>query len=592
MSNHVLGGEIELLIKPAMVCKRPGKALNPINMRFALLSRIFFCFISIVSFLRVEVTAGTQQSRSGLVVADSELASQAGMEMLKVGGNAIDAAIATALALSVVDQASSGLGGGGFMVIYRAKDKKSFALDFRETAPAASRRELYVKDGKPVAAASLTGPLAVAVPGAAAGLIEAHKKFGSLPLAVLTAPAIKLASDGFPLDATLRVGIERGASHMKRYADLGRVYMPNGEVPKEGEPIRQPQLAATLKALAQQGSEVFYRGWIAEAIVELVKKEGGVMTLDDLKNYQAMWREPLIGSYRGRTVITMPPPSSGGVAMLQMLNVVEGYRFAEFKHNSAPYLHLLAESMKHAFADRAEHLGDPDFIHVPIRKLIDKSYATWVRGRIVRGKTFAPTYYGYYNYNGEKGSTTHFSVIDREGNAVACTQTVNTRFGSKLLVPKAGIVLNNEIDDFAIHGETANAYGLIGNQANSLQPNKRPLSSMSPTIVLNNRRPEIVVGASGGPRIINATLQTILNILEFKMPVATAVESARIHHQWMPDRIGVEAGVAAEARKDLEIRGHALRTQSALGVVQAITWDGVTMKGAADSRKIERARAE
>jgi gamma-glutamyltranspeptidase/glutathione hydrolase len=561
-------------------------------MRFSLRSRVFFCFVFVVSFVAADVAARTQQSRSGLVMADSELASQAGMEILKRGGNAVDAAIATALALSVVDQASSGLGGGGFMMIYRAKDKKSFALDFRETAPAASRRELYMKDGKPVAAASLTGPLAVGVPGEAAGLIEAHKKFGTLPMAVLAAPAIKLAADGFPLDASLRIAIERGASNMKRYADLGRIYMPNGEVPKEGEPIRQPQLATTLKALAQQGGEVFYRGWIAEAIVDMVKKEGGVMTLDDLKNYQAVWREPLVGSYRGRTVVTMPPPSSGGVALLQMLNILEGYKFDKFKHNSAPYLHLLGESMKHAFADRAEHLGDSDFVHVPIRKLTDKSYATWVRGRITPDTTHAPTYYGYYNYNGEKGSTTHFSVIDRDGNAVACTQTVNTRFGSKLLVAKAGIVLNNEIDDFAIHGETGNVYGLIGNQANSLQPNKRPLSSMSPTIVLSHGRPEIVVGASGGPRIINATLQTILNILEFKMPVATAVESARIHHQWMPDRMGVEAGVAAEPKKDLERRGHVLRTQSALGVVQAITWDGATMNGAADPRKVERARTE
>ena len=224
--------------------------------------------------------------------------------------------------------------------------------------------------------------------------------------------------------------------------------------------------------------------------------------------------------------------------------------------------------------------------------IVAELFSAWVRGRISTDKTYAPVFYGYYNYNGEKGSTTHFSVIDRHGNAVACTQTVNTRFGSKLLVPKAGIVLNNEIDDFAIHGETGNVYGLLGNQANSLQPNKRPLSSMSPTIILNGARPEIVVGASGGPRIINATFQTILNLLEFKMPVSAAVESARIHHQWMPDRMSVEAGVGAEPMKGLEKRGHVLRTQSALGVVQAITWDGVTMSGAADSRKIERARTE
>ena len=561
-------------------------------MRSFLRSRIFFCFFTLVCFIPADVPARSQQATAGLVVADSELASQAGMTILKSGGNAVDAAIATALALSVVDQASSGLGGGGFMVIYRAKDKKSFALDFRETAPAASRRDLYLKDDKPVPAASLTGPLAVGVPGEVAGLIEAHKKFGSVPLSVLAAPAVKLAADGFPLDATLRVAIERGVNNLKRFVDLGRIYMPNGEVPKEGELIRQPRLAATIKAIAQQGREVFYRGWIAEAIVDMVKKEGGVMTLDDLKKYQAVWREPLIGSYRGRTVITMPPPSSGGVALLQMLNIVEGYKLDEFKHNSAPYLHVLAEAMKHAFADRAEHLGDPDFVHVPIRKLTDKSYAAWVRGRISSDKTHEPTYYGYYNYNGEKGSTTHFSVIDREGNAVACTQTVNTRFGSKLLVPTVGIVLNNEIDDFAIHGDIGNVYGLIGNQANALQPNKRPLSSMAPTIIINAGRPSIVVGASGGPRIINATFQTILNLLEFKMPVGAAVESARIHHQWMPDRMGVEAEIAAEPKKELEKLGHSLRTQSALGVVQAITWDGVTMTGAADSRKTERARSE
>jgi len=561
-------------------------------MRFLLRSKIYFCLLLILSFGAVNVAARSQHSTSGLVVADSELASQAGMEILKRGGNAVDAAIATALALSVVDQASSGLGGGGFMVIYRANEKKSFALDFRETAPAASRRELYLKDGKPVPAASLTGPLAVGVPGEVAGLMEAHKKFGTLPLAVLTAPAIKLATEGFPLDAALRVAIQRAADHMKRFPDLAHIYMPNGAVPEEGQLLRQPQLASTLKAIARQGSAVFYRGWMAEAIVDRVRKEGGVMTLDDLKNYKAVWREPLVGSYRGRTVITMPPPSSGGVALLQMLNVAEGYKFDQFKHNSGPYLHLLAETMKHAFADRAEFLGDPDFVHVPIRKLTDKTYAKWVRSRISRDKTHEPTYYGYYQYYGEKGSTTHFSVIDRDGNAVACTQTVNTRFGSKLLVPKLGIVLNNEIDDFAIHGANGNVYGLIGNRANSLQPNKRPLSSMSPTIILKGGRPEIVVGASGGPRIINATFQTIMNLLEFNMPVGDAVESARIHHQWLPDRLSVEAGIGAEAKKELENLGHALRTQRALGVVQAITWNGAKMDGAADSRKTERARTE
>ena len=275
-----------------------------------------------------------------------------------------------------------------------------------------------------------------------------------------------------------------------------------------------------------------------------------------------------------------------------MLNVLEGYKLDEYKHNSASYLHLLTEAMKHAFADRAAHLGDPDFVHVPIRKLTAKSYAAWSRGRIALETTRPANFYGYYSYEAEKGGTSHFSVIDRFGNAVACTQSVNTRFGSKLLSGPTGIVLNNEIDDFAIHPETGNSYGLIGNQANSIQPKKRPLSSMSPTIILNGNRPELVVGASGGPRIISATLQTILNRLDFKMPVDQAVNSPRIHHQWIPDRLSVEAGLDGELKKTLAQRGHVVREQSALGVVQAISWDGTTMSGAADPRKVERARSE
>jgi gamma-glutamyltranspeptidase/glutathione hydrolase len=554
--------------------------------------RTVLCFFIFFAFFQSEARGRTLQSSAGLVVADSEQASKAGMAILERGGNAIDAAIATAFALSVVDQASSGLGGGGFMVLYRAKDKKAFALDFRETAPQASRRELYIKDGKAVPSLSLTGALAVAVPGEVAGLEEARKRFGTLSLAILAAPAIKLAAEGFVVDPALRAAIERQQSNMKRFPDLGRIYMPRGEVPKDGDMIRQPQLAETLKAIAEKGSDVFYRGWIAEAIVEVIKKDGGLMTLDDLKEYRALWREPLVGSYRGRTVITMPPPSSGGVAILEMLNVLEGYKLDQFQHNSAAYLHLIAETMKHAFADRAQFLGDPDFVHVPVRKLTAKSYAEWIRARISPDKTGQPTFYGYYNYNAEKGGTTHFSVVDRFGNAVACTQSVNTRFGSKLVVPRTGIVLNNEMDDFALHSEVGNVYGLVGNEANSLQPRKRPLSSMSPTIVLHGNRPELVIGAAGGPRIINATLQTILNIVDFRMPVKAAVEAERIHHQWLPDRLTVEAKIASDQRKALEQRGHALREQGALGVVQAITVNGAAASGAADPRKTERARTE
>jgi gamma-glutamyltranspeptidase/glutathione hydrolase len=545
-----------------------------------------FLFIFVGSY-----PCDAQRASGGLVVSDSEWASKAGMEMLDRGGNAVDAAIATAFALAVVDQASSGLGGGGFMIVYNAKDQRAHALDFRETAPEAARPDLYLKDGKPAPGLSLTGALAVAVPGEAAGLLAATKRFGSLPLALLMAPAIRLAFEGFPLDASLRYAIERQLPNMKKFRNLGRVFLVKDEVPGEGEMIRQPELGQTLKAIASQGAEVFYEGWIAQAIVETIKKEGGALTLGDLRSYKPVWREPLIGNYRKRTVITMPPPSSGGVALIEMLNMLEGYPLDRLSHNSATYLHLITEIMKHAFADRAQYLGDPDFVKAPISMLISKDYATQLRERISPVKTNPPKYYGSVNFKEERGGTTHFSVLDRFGNAVACTLSVNTRFGSKILVPRTGIVLNNEMDDFAIH-PGGNVYGLVGNEANSLQPRKRPLSSMTPTIILQGERPELIVGAAGGPRIINATLQTIVNVLDFRMPVKEAVEASRVHHQWLPDELNVEARLPPETKRSLERRGHAVKERNALGVVQAILAKRLKVAGAADSRKQDRGRSE
>ena len=533
-----------------------------------------------------------QRTLSGMVVADSELATRAGTEILNRGGNAVDAAIATAFVLAVVDQASSGLGGGGFMVIYNAKDHRAHALDFRETAPEAARTELYVKGGKPFPSLSLTGALAVAVPGEVAGLMEAMKRFGTMPPQVLIAPAIRYASEGFPLDAALRFAIERQRSTMKRFPDLARVFLAKDEVPAEGELIRQPELGETLKAIASQGAEVFYQGWIAQAIAETVKKESGVLTLDDLKSYKPVWREPLIGHYRKRTVITMPPPSSGGIALIEMLNVLEGHQLNQLQYNSATYLHLLAETMKHAFADRAQYLGDPDFVKAPVSTLTSADYAAWIRGRISSAKTHPAKYYGLVNFKGEQGGTTHFSVLDRFGNAVACTLSVNTRFGSKMLVPRPGIVLNNTMDDFSIHPNSGNIYGLIGNEANSLQPKKRPLSSMTPTIILRGDRPELIVGAAGGPRIISATLQTILNVLDFNLSAKEAVESPRIHHQWIPEDLMVEATLAPETKKSLERRGHAVRERGTVGVVQAILVKRSKVTGAPDPRKTERGLPE
>jgi gamma-glutamyltranspeptidase/glutathione hydrolase len=557
------------------------------------LVRVKLLVVSVFLFTvcRAPDAGWAQREAAGLVVSDSGLATSAGMEMLKRGGNAVDAAVATAFALAVVDQASSGLGGGGFMVIYHAKDRRAHALDFRETAPEGARAEQYARNGKPARELSVTGALAVAVPGEVAGLLQALKRFGTLPLQVVLAPAIRYATDGFPLDATLRYAIDRQQGAMKKFPDLARVYMPKGEVPAEGETIRQPELGDTLRAVASQGAEIFYQGWIAEAIVETVKKNGGALTVEDLKNYKAVWREPLLGSYRKRTVIAMPPPSSGGVAILQMLNVLEGHQINKLPHNSATYLHLLTEVLKHAFADRAQYLGDPDFVTAPIARLISKDYSAWIRSRISPAKTQPTKFYGLVHFKPEKGGTTHFSVIDRNGNAVACTMSVNTRFGSKLLAAKAGIVLNNEMDDFSIYS-AGNVYGLVGNEANSLQPKKRPLSSMSPTIILRGDRPELIVGGAGGPRIISATLQTILNVIDYRMPVDKAVDAPRIHHQWLPERLEVENDLAQETRNSLERRGHGLRETRVVGVVQAIVAGRGRVTGAVDPRKVDRARSE
>lgn len=533
-----------------------------------------------------------QQGGQGTVVSDNELATRAGMEILKRGGNAMDAAVATAFALGVADPASSGIGGGGFMVVYQTKEKKAHAVDFRETAPLAARKDLYMKGGRPAPALSLTGPLAVAVPGEVAGLTEALRRFGSLPLPTVMAPAVRYASEGVPVSPHLRHALERQLAAIRKFPDLARVLLVKDEPPAEGEKIRQPELAETLKAVAEQGSQVFYQGWIAQAIVDALKKEGGVLTLEDLKNYKPIWREPIIGSYRKRPVITMPPPSSGGIVLIQMLNVLEGYQLNSFPHNSATHLHLLTETMKHSFADRAQYMGDPDFVQIPIEKLTSKEYAASIRSRISSVRTYGPKFYGFAASKPERGGTTHFGVLDRFGNAVSGSLTINTLFGSKVLIPGTGIILNNEMDDFSIEPSSPNVYGLIGTEANSVQPKKRPLSSMTPTIILQDDRPVLIVGASGGPRIITATLQTILNVLDFRLPLKKAIVSPRIHHQWIPNELALEGEVPPNTRKSLERRGHVVKEKSSLGVVQAILVQRARIDAGADPRKEEKARGE
>ncbi len=511
------------------------------------------------------------------------------MEILEQGGNAVDAAVATAFALGVVGPASSGLGGGGFMVIYTAKEKKAHALDFREKAPKAVRADLYNRKGRLVPELSRRGALAVAVPGEVAGLTEALKRFGSLPLETVISPAIRYATEGFPVRPQLLKAIEQHLSTIRKLPNFSRLFLKSdGSMYKKRELIRQPELGETLKAIAREGSRVFYEGWIAQAIVGQLKKAGGILTFEDLKEYKPVWREPILGTYRDRTVITMPPPSSGGIALVQMLNVLEGYQLRQFSHNSTPYLHLLTEVMKHAFADRATYLGDPDFVEVPVKRLLSKKYASWIRNRISSDYTHPASYYGLASFKPKKGGTTHFGVLDGEGNAVSASLTINTRFGSKVLVRETGIILNNEMDDFSIRAGLPNVYGLIGGRANSIQPKKRPLSSMAPTIILQGDRPVLVVGASGGPRIISATLQAILNALDFGMPIKKAISSPRIHHQWKPNKLMVEGKISRKTRSSLARRGHSIKVRSSLGAVQAILVEKEKISGEADPRKAKR----
>jgi gamma-glutamyltranspeptidase/glutathione hydrolase len=407
------------------------------------------------------------------------------------------------------------------------------------------------------------------------------------------APAIGYATEGFLLNPHLRRAVERHLSSIRKSPGLGRIFLrTDGSPHDDGEKISQPELAETLKAIAQQGPQVFYQGSIAQAISDFLKAEGGIVTLDDLKSYKPSWREPIIGKYRKWTVITMPPPSSGGVVLMQMLKVLESYRLSLIPHNSATHLHLLAETMKHAFADRAQYLGDPDFVQVPIQKLISSEYAAWIRRQISPVRTHPPGSYGLALFHPEKGGTTHFGVLDPAGNAVSCSLTINTQFGSKVVVRGTGIILNNEMDDFSAQQGAANVYGLLGGDANSIQPKKRPLSSMTPTIVLQGDRPVLIVGASGGPRIISATLQTLLNALEFGMPLKKAVESPRIHHQWMPNELVVEGKISQSTRKSLERRGHTIKERESLGVAQAILIKRGRVSTQADPRKEEKARPD
>ena len=529
-------------------------------------------------------------ARNGMVVAQESRAAMIGAEVLKRGGNAVDAAVAVGFAMAVTYPRAGNIGGGGFMVIHLAKGKRGpaqdIAIDYRETAPAATTRETFLDTkGEADPAKSRDQGLGIGVPGTVAGLTHALEKYGSgkFKLAQLITPAIDLARNGYKVGDEFEDTGRSSITRMAKWPSTAKLFLkPDGSLIARGTQLVQTDLAITLEAISKNGPRAFYEGPVAEKIAAAVREAGGLMTAEDLKNYKAVERPVLRGTYRGLRIVSMPPPSSGGVVLLEMLNMLEGFRLKAGDPDSA---HLLIETMRYAYADRAHLLGDPDFVKVPIAGLLSKRYAASLRAKIDRQratpsdkiKTADPASF-------EGNNTTHYSVLDRFGNAVANTYTLNLSYGVGMIAEGTGVLLNNELDDFAAAPGVPNAFGLVGYEANEPGPNKRPLSSMTPTIVLHNGRPLIVTGSPGGSRIITAVLQVLLNVIDHRMSIAEAVQAPRIHHQWKPDETMVEAGVPESLVKALQARGHSVKVWPPFTSVPSIlvTPDGLV--GAADTR--------
>jgi gamma-glutamyltranspeptidase/glutathione hydrolase len=495
----------------------------------------------------------------GLVVAQERLAAEVGADILRQGGNAVDAAVATGFALAVTYPRAGNIGGGGFMVIHSAERNEGVAIDYRETAPGAITRDIFLgPDGKPDTDKSRNSALGIGVPGTVAGLAAALEKYGSgrFTLAQILKPAIELARDGFVVADDMADTLSDMYRRMARWPNSAKAFSRDDGTPlQEGDRLVQADLAATLSAIAEQGPRGFYEGPVAGRLAAAVAKAGGIMTVDDLKSYQAVIRNPVRGSYRGYDIVSMPLPSSGGTVLLAALNILEGFPMAEMSQGSAPSLHLLIEAMKRAYADRARYLGDPAFVNAPADMLISKEYAAKQRASIDLARaTPAEALAGRPPREGS--NTTHYSVVDSSGNAVSNTYTLNFPYGVGLVAEGTGVLLNNELDDFTAAPGASNAFGLVGFEANLPGPGKRPLSSMSPTIVLKDGKPVLVTGSPGGSRIISAVQQVVVDVLDYKRDVAAAVAAPRVHHQWMPDEVRVERGFSDEVLAELRAKGH------------------------------------
>ena len=529
--------------------------------------------------------AQTVVARNGLVVAQEERAARIGIEFLDRGGNAVDAAVAVGFAMAVTYPRAGNIGGGGFMVVHLARDNRDLAIDYRETAPAKASEAMFLDtQGNADPEKSRDSALSVGVPGTVAGLALAHAKYGSgkFTLAELIAPAIDLAEKGFQVEDDLANSLPQAREKLKRWPATTAIFF-NGDQPmREGERLIQLDLADTLRAIAKDGPGAFYRGRTAAQIADAVVKAGGIMSKDDLANYNPIERAVVRGSYRGYDIISAPPPSSGGVHLIEMLNILEGYDLASLSREES--LHDMIEAMKRAYADRAVFMGDPDSVKIPVDGLTSKAYAKSLRANIGPRSTPSAEIRPGTAAEFEGRNTTHFSVIDRDGNAVSNTYTLNFSYGLGLVAEGTGVLLNNELDDFTSKPGTANAYGLVGYNANLPGPGKRPLSSMTPTIVMKDGKPFLITGSPGGSRIISAVLQVIVNAIDFKMPIGQAVSAPRLHQQWQPEDVYVEPGFAPDVLDALEKRGHKIVATPPHTSTNSIEVTAEGYVGAADRR--------
>ena len=539
-------------------------------------------------------------ARNGMVAAQDKIAAEVGAEILKQGGNAVDAAVATGFALAVTHPQAGNLGGGGFMLI-ALKDKRTVAIDYREMAPAAATRDMFLgPNGEVDDQKARFSHASAGVPGTVAGLIHALESYGTMKLPQVLEPAIRLAEDGFAIPWGLAYALGKARENLQKDPSSAAYFLrQDGQPMDAGQTLRQTDLAKTLRAIAENGRAGFYEGWVADRIVAEMKSGNGIITLDNLKAYKVVEREPVRGTYRGYEIVSMPPPSSGGTHLIQMLNILEGYDLKALGHNSADYIHRLVEAMRRAYADRAVHMGDPDFWKVPVAGLTSKSYADKQRGTIDLTKASKSAEISAGAPPSREGvETTHFSVMDKDGNAVANTYTINFAFGSGLSVDGAGFLLNDEMDDFSSKPGAPNAYDLIGGDANAIAPKKRPLSSMTPTIVMKNGEPIIATGSPGGSTIITVVLQELLNVIDFDMNIAEATAAPRIHHQWQPDNVSTERGISPDTLRILEARGFILPkeadgavTTSVLGRTNSVMRQNGYFVGSADPRAADGAIA-